>query len=83
LAPDPQNEAIFWQPLIEWAEPEGSPVAVGGNFPNTSVRENSPRRTIRQARGWVKTADGKVVLTAGTPVMSSSGVGLFRPGGCR
>jgi len=85
LAPDPQNDTAIWQPLLEWASPEGVPPRVSGgrNVPNASDRENLPTRTIRQAQGWIKTADGTVVLTAGTPVVTPSGVGLLSPGGCR
>ena len=59
--------------IVDWATPTEEPLTPNRNQPeinsNNTVAENT-QPVIQQARGWAKTKDGKIVLTADAPIIA-------------
>jgi filamentous hemagglutinin family protein len=90
LPPNPTEPLTALQGLVEW-EPapqeqnraeEQNPVSITESESNSTVviqYPTQPRQPIRQAQGWVKTAEGQIILTEVAPTVTPQGVQLPHP----
>lgn len=80
LSPEEISSNTFWEDL----RPPTVEVNATSNTVSVTPSRSSPARIV-EAQGWVKLADGKVILTAQAPVLSPSQPGqlaanCFSPG---
>jgi|GEM_PF-579060 filamentous hemagglutinin family protein len=88
LPPNPTEPLTALQGLVEWeAMPqqrgireEHHPVSITESESTVIIQyPTQHRQPIRQAQGWVKTAEGQIVLTEVTPTVTPQGVQLPHP----
>ena len=72
LPPTADDPIINQTRIVDWAKPAEESFTPSRNQPeinsNNTVTENT-QPVIQQARGWAKTKDGKIVLTADAPII--------------
>ena len=75
LPPTADDPIINQTRIVDWAKPTEESFTPSRNQPeinsnsNNTVAENT-QPVIQQARGWAKTKDGKIVLTADAPIIA-------------